>query len=277
MITFPNAKINIGLAITRRRPDGYHDIESIMVPVGWRDILEVVPSSSAVSSIRLSGRAIDCPPEKNLVMKALNALRSEIEFPPVDIYLRKIIPDGAGLGGGSADASFILKAVNDLFALDLTDDTLARIAATVGADCPFFVYNHPMYATGIGTTLSSVDIPQLDGLSILIVKPPIHISTAEAYAGVTPRQPATPLPEAIACPIETWRDTICNYFEQSLAPRFPMIDRIKGTLYACGALYASLSGSGSAIYGIFPDDELTAAAAAEFDGMETFAGHLPRL
>ena len=272
MITFPNAKINLGLNITARRPDGYHEIESIMIPTGWRDILEVVPSGSQHTSLRLSGRPIDCPPEKNLVMKALNALRERADFPAVYIFMRKIIPDGAGLGGGSADASFLLRSVNELFALDFSNEELAEVAATIGADCPFFIYNVAMLATGTGTTLTPVDVPRLAGRSLLIVKPPVHISTARAYAGVTPRPAEIPLTEAIRLPIEQWRETIRNDFELSLAGEFPMIEEIKAALYGAGALYASLSGSGSAIYGIFDDDNMAEQARMMFDEFDSYVG-----
>ncbi len=274
MITFPNAKINLGLNIVGRRADGYHDIQTIMIPTGWRDILEIVPSASSASSLHLSGRAIDCVPEKNLVMRAYNELSQLVEIPPVDIFLRKIIPDGAGLGGGSADASFLLKAINDLFALDLSDEKLAGVAATIGADCPFFIYNSPMLATGTGTTLSPVSVPQLNGLTLLIVKPSLHISTAQAYAGVTPRPPEIDLTEAITQPISMWRKLIVNDFERTLIDRFELIAEIKESLYACGALYSSLSGSGSAIYGLFDDDKMAEEARLSFEGYDSFASVL---
>ena len=182
MVVFPNAKINLGLNITSRREDGYHILTSIMLPIGWHDILEIVPSNYGATTLTTSGNKVDCPPESIIVMKAYRALANHAKLPSVNIYLRKIIPDGAGLGGGSADAAFTLKALNNMFKLNYSDDELAEIASTLGADCPFFIYNRPMIAEGIGTDLTPTDISVLSGKTLLIVKPDIHISTAEAYA-----------------------------------------------------------------------------------------------
>ena len=204
MITFPNAKINLGLDILRRREDGYHDIETVMVPVPWHDVLEIVPAKGEETTLTVTGRHVDCPPEKNLVMKAYRALEREVSLPPVDIYLRKIIPDGAGLGGGSADASFTLRALNELFALGYNDEQLARVASTLGADCPFFIYNRPMLCTGTGTDMEPIDV-DLQGLDILIAKPDVSVPTAAAYSHTTPAkttsrhryfQPIRPLPHS---------------------------------------------------------------------------------
>lgn len=274
MITFPNAKINIGLQIVGQRSDGYHELVTAMVPVGWQDILEIVPAKEETSSLTVSGRYIDCPTDKNIVMKAYRALNEFVKLPPVDIFLRKIIPDGAGLGGGSADASFTLITLNQLFALDLTDKQLAEIAAGIGADCPLFVYNRPMLATGTGTTLSPIDLPQLSGRTILIIKPDFSISTAEAYANVTPCQPATPLTELLSKPIDQWKDYVTNDFEAALSDRFPQIGQIKQQLYDSEAVYASLSGSGSAVYGIFNNDKMAETARAQFADAATFISRL---
>lgn len=270
MVVFPNAKINIGLNITGRRPDGYHNLETVMIPAGWSDVLEIVPAKGADTTLTLSGRRVDCDPEKNLVMKAYRALDAVEPLPPVDIYLRKIIPDGAGLGGGSADASFTLVALNRMFDLGLSDATLSEIAAGLGADCPFFIHNRPMLATGTGTDLTAVDIPQLQGLTLLIVKPQVKISTAEAYAGVTPARPAEALSDLILEPVGNWRGKIVNDFEKSLDARFPIIREIKEALYNGGAMYASLSGSGSAVYGIFDDDRLTEHLGQRFQSCDIF-------
>lgn len=256
MVVFPNAKINLGLNITSRREDGYHILTSIMLPIGWHDILEIVPSNEGSTTLTISGNKVDCPPESNLVMKAYRSLAEKTKLPHVNIYLRKIIPDGAGLGGGSADAAFTLKALNTMFSLDYTDDELAEIATTLGADCPFFIYNRPMIAEGIGTDLTPTEIPVLSGKTLLVVKPDIHISTAEAYAGVTPRTPNKILTELLKAPICEWRESIVNDFEYSLKEKFPQIENIKQSLYKGGALYSSLSGSGSAVYGIFDNDKM---------------------
>lgn len=274
MLSFPNAKINIGLNITARRQDGYHELETIMVPVGWRDVLEIVPGKSTETTLTLSGNPIACTPEKNIVMKAYRALAEKVSLPPVDIYLRKIIPDGAGLGGGSADASFTLSSLNTLLALDMTDQELAKIAAAIGADCPLFIYNRPMLATGIGTTLTPIDMDMLRGLTVVIIKPQFSISTAEAYANVIPKPATTPLDQLVRLPIRQWKDHIFNDFEQSLRNSFPMIDRIKAKLYDCGAVYASLSGSGSAVYGIFDNDKMAEPAKQQFPDCLTFSTSL---
>lgn len=274
MIAFPNAKINIGLQIVGRRNDGYHELVTAMVPVGWQDILEIVPAKGETSSLTVSGRRIDCPPEKNIVMKAYQALNEITPLPPVDIFLRKIIPDKAGLGGGSADASFALSTLNQLFALNLTLEQLAEIATGIGADCPQFIFNRPMLATGTGTTLSPIDLPQLSGRTILIIKPDFSISTAEAYANVTPCKPATPLTELLSKPIDQWKDSVANDFETALSDRFPQIGHIKQQLYDSEAIYASLSGSGSAVYGIFDNDKMAETARAQFADAATFISRL---
>lgn len=274
MVVFPNAKINIGLKITGRRADGYHEISTVMVPVPWCDILEIVPSQGDEIVLSISGRPINCKPGQNIVMKAYEMLDRTIQLPPVEIYLHKVIPDGAGLGGGSADASFALTAINRLFSLGLKKIELATVAAKIGADCPMFVYNIPMLATGTGTTLAPVEMPQLKGKWIVIVKPDFSISTAEAYANVVPRPEVTPLKELVKLPVEQWKDNITNDFEESLREKYPQLEHIKRSLYDDGALYASLSGSGSALYGIFDNDKMAEAAANKFDSYETFTAQL---
>lgn len=253
MVVFPNAKINIGLFVTNRRDDGYHDLETVMVPVPWCDILEIVPSKNNNTSLTVTGRAVECPPEKNLVMKAYRALAEYITIPPVDIYLHKIIPDGAGLGGGSADAAFTLLVLNELSGLELSKTTLAQIAATLGADCPFFIYNSPMLATGIGTTLSSISL-SLTGYVIAIIKPAESVSTAEAYRGCCPiAAPDNWVNQLTETAPELWLEMgVTNDFEKTILPLHPSLAKIKQRLRAVSAIYESMSGSGSAIYGIFP-------------------------
>lgn len=274
MVVFPNAKINLGLNITARRSDGYHDIRSLMVPVPWCDILEIVPAKGTGTRLTVTGRAVDCPPEKNLVMKAVRALEMRVEVPDVDIYLQKIIPDGAGLGGGSADAAFTLTALNNMFSFGLTQEQLAETAATIGADCPFFIYNRPMMATGTGTMLTPFDCNSLHGLHIVIVKPGIHISTAEAYAGVTPHIPDRMPEDILRLPPHQWRGSLVNDFEASLADDYPAIGKLRDNLYAHGAIYASLSGSGSAVYGLFAGDKMAEEASAISPGCDVFVGKL---
>ncbi len=274
MVVFPNAKINLGLNITARRPDAYHDICSLMVPVPWCDILEIVPAKGTGTRLTVTGRAVDCPPEKNLVMKAVRALEKTVGVPDVDIYLHKIIPDGAGLGGGSADAAFTLTALNDMFSFGLSKEQLAETAATIGADCPFFIYNRPMMATGTGTTLTPYDCASYDDLNIVIIKPDLHISTAEAYAGVTPHIPERLPEDILRLPPHQWRGSLVNDFEDSLADDYPVIGELRDSLYSHGAIYASLSGSGSAVYGLFADDKMAEAASAINPGCDVFVGKL---
>lgn len=275
MILFPNAKINIGLNIISKRSDGYHDIETIMYPVPWCDILEIVPASGTKTTLTVTGRTVACPPEKNLVMKAFRALDTRIPLPPVDIFLHKIVPDGAGLGGGSADAAFTLVALNDLFKLDLGKEQLAEIASGIGADCPFFIYNVPMLATGTGTNLAPVDF-SLKGYRIAIVKPAVSVPTAEAYAGVTPKSPEFPLMESATKNPCGWAGKVANDFEASVFERHTEIAAIKESLIALGAVYAAMSGSGSAVFGIFPEecDNLADSLESAFPGCDIFAALL---
>lgn len=273
MVTFPNAKINIGLNITSRRNDGYHNIETVMVPIPWCDILEITRSNSNETTLSTHGRAVNCPIEKNLVMKAYRAMEKRYNLPAVNIILHKIIPDGAGLGGGSADAAFTLITLNQLFEIGASDDDLAQIAATIGADCPFFIYNTPMLATGIGTDFSPISI-DLSGYKILVVKPQMSVPTAQAYSGVTPSIPQTSLSQLIATPISQWQDLIKNDFEDSIFPIHPIIKNIKEQIIAMGAKYASMSGSGSAVYGIFESDKLAEDTLPLFNQCDIFVGNL---
>ena len=263
MIVYPNAKINLGLNILRRRPDGYHDIETLMVPVPWRDILEIVPSSGTGTTLTVSGRAVGCPPEKNLVMKAYRALAATVDIPPVDIYLHKIIPDGAGLGGGSADAAFTLTCLNGLFALGLDREQLAAIAAGIGADCPFFIYNRPMMATSTGTVLRPVELSATP-MAIAIAKPRgVAVSTAEAYAGVTPSENSQSLDSIITLPVGEWqRAGLKNDFETSVFAKALATAALKRHFIDSGAVYAAMSGSGAAVFGLFDDIGAARAAAA---------------
>lgn len=271
MILFPNAKINIGLDILRRRPDGYHDIETVMVPTGWTDILEIVPGTGNETTLTVTGHSIACPTEKNLVMKAYRILESLTPIPPVDMYLHKAIPDGAGLGGGSADAAFALKGINEVLALGLHDDQLESLAAKIGADCPFFIRNRPVLCHGTGTEMrpSPIDI---SGFTVAIVKPQESVSTAEAYAGVTPAIPQQPLCDRLLSPTHSWKNTVLNDFESSVIAKIPYVGRIKSRLYEMGAVYASMSGSGSAVYGLFENDILSDDIAGSFPDCATFTG-----
>lgn len=288
MLTFPNAKINLGLRITRRRTDGYHDIESLMVPIPWCDILEAVPSSAGGHTLTVTGRPVDCPPDKNLVTKAVMALESSLGEPlhPTDIFLRKIIPDGAGLGGGSADAAFALLALKRLHRPDIPDTELAVTAAKIGADCPFFIFDRTMAASGTGTILTPApeaeEALRRERLIIVVAKPPEGISTREAYAGVTPRPLAgemLPAEIVASIPPEDWAEAgLANDFEASVTARCPSISAAKLRMRSLGAAYAAMTGSGSAVFGLFrpESDILSAPLADEFPGCDTFASPLFR-
>jgi 4-diphosphocytidyl-2-C-methyl-D-erythritol kinase len=253
MLTFPTAKLNLGLYVTQRRPDGFHTLESVMVPLPWTDVLEILPAPvSQANSITLTGRPIPGEPATNLCLRAYELLQADFpELPPAQLYLHKIVPIGAGLGGGSADAAFALKAANELFELKLSVEKLESYARRLGSDCPFFIQNKPVLAVQRGDVFEEISL-SLTGTGCVVVYPNLHIGTAEAYASITPRQPAHPLREALIQPMETWRATVSNDFETALTPKYPVLGEIKRLLYAAGATYASLSGSGSAVYGLWP-------------------------
>lgn len=260
MLVFPNAKLNLGLYITERRPDGFHNLESVFLPLPWTDALEILPAETGrPTSITLTGRPIPGDPATNLCVRAYELLQADYpQLPPVQIYLHKIVPIGAGLGGGSADAAFALKATNDLFGLAISPEKLEEYARQLGSDCAFFIQNKPVLAVERGDVFQEIDLV-LRGTGCVVVYPKLHISTPEAFAGITPRQPAHDLRAALAQPMVTWRDAVCNDFEQSLAPKYSVLAAIKQQLYAAGATYASLSGSGSAVYGLWAAGEPPAA------------------
>lgn len=251
MLLFPNAKINLGLNVVERRTDGYHNIETIFYPIGLSDILEVVPSETCTDySFSSSGISLGGDPEDNLIVKAYRLLRSEYQFPAIDISLVKQIPFGAGLGGGSSDAAFMLKALNELFELKITTKKLEKLATRLGADCPVFIRNKPVFATGIGNVFTPIEL-SLKDYFLLLVKPDIHVSTPEAYSLVVPEKPEISLIELIKQPLAEWKNTIKNDFEKSVFVKYPVIEEIKTKLYEMGAVYASMSGSGSSVYGVF--------------------------
>jgi len=250
MIIFPNAKINLGLNIVSKRSDGYHNLETIFYPIPIKDALEVIPSQDSKNSFTEMGIKVDSLPENNLVVKALNLLRKDYSIPPINIHLLKKIPFGAGIGGGSADASFMLRLLNDTFSLGINDEKLIQIATQLGADCPFFIYNRPMFATGIGEQLEDIEL-SLNKYYLVLVKPDIHITTKEAFSQVKPEYPNISLKAIAKRPITDWKILMCNDFEKSVFPQYPRIAEIKQKLYDLGAIYASMSGSGSSVYGIF--------------------------
>jgi 4-diphosphocytidyl-2-C-methyl-D-erythritol kinase len=253
MLTFPNAKLNLGLYVTERRPDGYHTLESVFLPLPWTDVLEVLPAPKGqeATSLTLTGQPIPGDPATNLCLKAYELLKADYpQLPAAQMQLHKLVPIGAGLGGGSADAAFALRAVSEVFGLNLPADTLENYARRLGADCAFFIRNQPRLALEKGDVFEDITL-NLAGIACVVVYPGLHISTAEAYARIVPQVPKYPLREALAQPMATWRTTVSNDFETALAPAHPVLTDIKQQLYAAGATYASLSGSGSAVYGLF--------------------------
>lgn len=250
MISFPNSKINLGLNVVQQRPDGFHDIETVFYPVPLSDALEVVPSRSGKPSFQCTGLEIPGVPYENLVWQAYQLLKGDHDLPPVDAYLLKNIPPGAGLGGGSADAAFMLKLLSDLFELELPGTRLIDYARQLGADCAFFIRNRPVYASGKGDVFERCDL-DLSGYHIAIVKPDIHINTKTAYAGITPTQPDHHLKEILQEKPAQWKAHLKNDFETGIFKQFPLIKKIKEDLYERGAVYAAMSGSGSAVFGLF--------------------------
>ena len=252
MITFPNAKINLGLDVVEKRPDGYHNLETVFYPIPLYDILEITKSEDE-TSFTMHNAEFEGSDNDNLVVKAYNILAADYEMPKVKMSLYKNIPTGAGMGGGSADAAFALKMLNSIAELNLSDEKLEEYAARLGADCAFFIKNRPAYATGIGNILTPIDC-DLTGCYMVVVKPDIHISTKEAYALVNPQHPANALADIIKMPVDEWKGLMKNDFEKSVFAKFPSVKDIKEKLYAMGAVYASMSGSGSAFFGIFRNE-----------------------
>lgn len=260
MIIFPNAKINIGLNVLRKRTDGFHDLETVFYPLQLCDMLEI--NHAETFQFKQTGIAIDGSPEQNLVVKAFRMLQNDFGLGEVNIHLHKQIPFGAGLGGGSSDAAHALIGINELFELGLNQTQLIDYAAKLGSDCPFFILNMPAFATGRGDILTPVSM-SLNGYTLVIVKPNCSVSTAQAYASVVPEVPEQSLSELIDEPVSKWSGRVVNRFEQSVFPAFPEIEKIKNQLYQLGADYASMSGSGSAVFGLFRD---ATALEHQFEG-----------
>lgn len=256
MIVFPNAKINLGLRILRKRDDGFHDIETIFYPLPLCDALEILPAHSAEPSFQCTGLSTGILPEQNLVLKAYELLKTHFpEIPPVHIFLHKAIPAGAGLGGGSADASFTLQLLCRLFHLPAADELLQQLALSLGSDCPFFLYNKPCLGTGRGEQLHPISL-SLKNHSWVLVNPGIHVSTAAAFASITPQEPAESLSELIHLPPAQWQGRVINDFETPVFALHPEIGAIKEILLSAGAVFASMSGTGSTVFGLFEQKEL---------------------
>jgi 4-diphosphocytidyl-2-C-methyl-D-erythritol kinase len=262
LISFPNCKINLGLNVIRKRQDGYHDIETVFYPLLLTDVLEIIHDNSFISinpdqkntgaKFITTGLPINGSAGKNLCVKAYQLLQYDfVKLPPVQIYLHKTIPIGAGLGGGSADGSFTLKLLNEKFRLGLSPEQLLDYALRLGSDCPFFILNRPCFATGRGEFLQAIDL-NLDAYSFIIVNPGIHVSTSWAFQQINPGLPLKSLREIITEPVSRWKDELTNDFEQAVFNHHPELATIKSELYKAGAIYASLSGSGSCFYGLYP-------------------------
>ncbi len=268
MLAFPNAKINIGLKITEKREDGFHNIESCFYPVGWCDALEILPSKN--TSFRSSGISIPGNSADNLCIKAYKLLSADYTIPAVEMHLLKSVPIGAGLGGGSSDAAFAIKMLNELFALHISLEEQISYARRLGSDCAFFIENHPTYCYNKGDEFEPIEVV-LTGKWIALINPGIHISTQEAYSGIQPQPSETDLRLLLKQPLPEWKYQVKNDFEATLFPKYPLLSDIKVMLYKQGAAYASMSGSGSTIYGIFDEEvDLT----DEFTGYKIWQGFM---
>jgi len=248
MLIFPNAKINIGLNIINRRPDGYHNLETIFYPVMIKDALEVVVADKL--SFESSGLEIPGRVEDNLCIKGYHLVRKDFDLPPVKIHLHKHIPIGAGLGGGSADAAFFIRLLNQKFDLGMPDGQMLGYARQLGADCAFFIQNKPVFAFDRGDEFEPIKL-DLSNYKIVVVMPPVHVSTSEAYGGVKPAPVEQSLMELIDEPVAEWKNFVKNDFEVSVFKNHPIIRGVKAALYEAGAVYASMSGSGASVFGIF--------------------------
>lgn len=272
MITFPCAKINLGLNIVSKRPDGYHNLETVFYPIPLTDALEIkymdekFPSESPCD-LKITGNDVDCNEEDNLVIKAYQLLAADFQLPRVHAHLVKRIPTQAGLGGGSSDAAYMIRLLDERFRLNIGIPEMERYAAKLGADCAFFITADPSYAEGIGDVLMPADVPGagLGGYYLAVVKPSVAVSTRDAYTAIVPKTPAKCCRDIVRQPIETWKDELVNDFEASIFAMHPELAAIKQSLYDAGAVYAAMSGSGSALFGIFR--EQPTGLEKEFEGM----------
>ena len=261
MVVFPNCKINLGLRIVRKRDDGFHNLETIFYPIPLYDVLEIIRnpahqhSDTPAIQFSVSGITVEGNLQDNICIKAFNLLKKDFpQLPAIQLHLHKAIPTGAGLGGGSADGAFTLLLLNKQFALGLSAEQLIACALQLGSDCPFFIHSKPCYATGRGEKMQSV-LLDLSGYKFIIVNPGIHVQTGQAFAGITPAMPAKSLKTIIAQPVTTWKKDMINDFENSIFQLHPEIEMIRKKMYEQGAVYASMSGTGSSVYGIFEKDK----------------------
>jgi 4-diphosphocytidyl-2-C-methyl-D-erythritol kinase len=251
MIVFPNVKINLGLYITEKRPDGFHNLSSLFYPVQWTDALEAITTDNQELNFTSSGNPIPGDVSKNLVVKAYHLLSADFQLPGMRVHLHKNLPMGAGLGGGSSDGAFMLQLINAKAELGLSNTQLQSYAAQLGSDCPFFILNRPCLVSGRGEIIEPIDF-SLAGHYIVILMPPLTVGTAEAYSWIKPAQPTDALRDILSSPISEWKNRLRNDFEEPVSLRHPLIRELKELLYAEGAVYASMSGSGAALFGIFP-------------------------
>jgi len=274
MLVFPNCKINVGLLVKAKRPDGYHNIETVFYPVQWTDALEMVPSNEF--KFEQEGLHIPGDPDNNIIIQAYQLLKKQYDISPVHCILQKHIPVGAGLGGGSANAAFAIKALNDLFELNLSNKELKKLVSQLGADCSFFIDNQPLFASGIGDQFEEIDL-SLKDKQIIVVYPRSAINTAWAYTQLKFDQKELPSPkQVVKQPIEEWKEQLRNDFEREVVKVLPAVKSTKNAYYEAGALYASMSGSGSSIYGIFEEDiDLEPIKkSVDNDGFKIYSGKL---
>ncbi|MEP5612004.1 MAG: 4-(cytidine 5'-diphospho)-2-C-methyl-D-erythritol kinase [Cyclobacteriaceae bacterium] len=248
MLTFPNAKVNLGLHVLAKREDGYHNLESCFYPILWRDSLEIITAKKF--SFESYGLKIPGSVSENLCVKAYELIKADFDISAVEIHLLKSIPMGAGLGGGSADGAFTLKLLNEHFKLEISISKLQEYALQLGSDCPFFIANKPVIAKGRGEVFEKVNLDLTD-YYLAIKNPEVHISTKEAFSNISPATPKLPISEILELPISEWSKNLVNNFETSVFPNHPEIARLKDDMYSAGALYASMTGTGSTVYGIF--------------------------
>ena len=277
MIDFPCAKINLGLNITEKRADGYHNLETVFFPIPICDALEIKTMderfpSNVACDLKVTGNNVCCNENDNLIVKAYNMIAADFDIPRVHAHLYKNIPSEAGLGGGSSDAAYMIRLLDQRFRINIGNAEMEKYAARLGADCPFFITAEPSYAEGIGEILSPVNITDnnLEGYSLIVVKPQIAVSTKEAFSSITPRKPLMCCREIVAQPIETWKDALCNDFEESVFGIYPQLNDIKNRIYTLGAAYAQMSGSGSSLFGIFKSDVDEQSIKNEFADCRTF-------
>ena len=257
MINFPIAKINLGLNVVSKRDDGYHNLETVFYPVPIKDALEVFPMEDGFPSdvrcdLKVTNLFIDGDEQKNLVVKAYNMIAQDYELPRVHVHLYKHIPTQAGMGGGSSNCAYMIRLLNEMFSLGMSDEKMIGYAARLGADCAFFIKAQPAYAEGIGEKLQPISI-DLSGCKMLVVRPNIPVSTKEAFSLITPQVPKKNCLDIVRQPIETWKDELVNDFERSVFAIHPEIGRLKEMMYEQGAVYAAMSGSGSSVFGLFSD------------------------